>query len=124
MLAMSATSDRVVLSEYCGTYGRVRDDRVQILSTDGAQVETIQDSGIDGAISTLRGDNDLVTVTGFDARPPGTYVYDLGTDRFLRVAHQVSNYSLGGPTRAGQFMWSTPANHRHGAKLWLGELGS
>ena len=38
-----------MMSQYCGTYADgVRDDRVQILSTDGDQVTTLQDSGIDG----------------------------------------------------------------------------
>ncbi len=41
-----------MLSQYCGTYdGGVRDDRVQILTTDGDQVVTLQDSGIDGAVA-------------------------------------------------------------------------
>ncbi len=50
LLSFGATDDRVVMSQYCGDYdGGVRDDRVQILSTDGDQVVTVQDSGIDGA---------------------------------------------------------------------------
>ena len=50
LLSFGATDDRIVMGQYCGTYADgVRDDRVQILTTDGDQVVTLQDSGIDGA---------------------------------------------------------------------------
>jgi hypothetical protein len=51
-----------VLGQYCGTYADgVRDDRVQILTTDGAQVVTIQGSGIDGGLAGTSGTGDLVS---------------------------------------------------------------
>jgi hypothetical protein len=125
MLSLSATQERVVLSEYCGTYADgVRDDRVQILSTTGGQVVTIQDSGMDGAINTLGGDNDVVTIDSYEHHGPGTYVYDLDSGRFLRISHGESRYALGGPAPADDFMWATPVNHGHGATLWLGRLRS
>ena len=63
LLAFGATDDRVVMSQYCGTYGGgVRDDRVQILTTDGDQVVTLQDSGIEGALGGSGGTGDIVTV--------------------------------------------------------------
>lgn len=121
LLSFAATDDRVVLGQYCGTYpGGVRDDRVQILTPDGAQVDTLQDSGIEGAMA---GSSDLVTVTAFDrGARSGTCVYDLETSRFLRLSEAVSNFAMGGPTPHGQLLWSTPVNHRHGATQWLGQV--
>ena len=92
LLSFGATDDRVVLGQYCGTYaGGVRDDRVQILTTDGDQVVTLQDSGIDGAVAGPGGTSDVVTVTAYEDDRSGTYVYDLGTDRFLRISDAVSS---------------------------------
>ncbi len=125
LLNFGATDDRVMLSQYCGTYaGGVRDDRVQILTTDGDQVVTLQDSGIDGAMAGSGGINGVVTVTAYQEDRGGTYVYDLRTDRFVRISDAVSSWALGGPTPDGQFLWDTPVNHRHGATQWLGQLVS
>jgi hypothetical protein len=124
LLSFGATDDRVLMSQFCGDYpGDVRDDRVQILTTGGEQVVTLQDNGVEGSLSP---GSDVVTVTSYDGTDDersGTYVYDLATDRFLRVSDAVSSYGLGGPTgEATQFLWHTPVNHRHGATQWLGEL--
>lgn len=124
LLAFGATGDRIMMSQYCGTYdGGVRDDRVQILSTDGDQVATLQDSGIDG---WLPAGSDVVNVTSYGGPADdqgGTYVYDLATNRFLRVSEAVSNFGLGGPTgNAMQFLWHTPVNNRHGATQHVGQL--
>ena len=63
------------MGQYCGTYeDGVRDDRVQVLTTDGEQVATIQDSGIDGWLAS-GGDPGLVTVTS----------YQRGAERDLRL---------------------------------------
>jgi hypothetical protein len=122
LLSFGATDTRVVLGEYCGTYADGRDDRVQVLTSTGAQVVTLQDSGIEGALAGTRGENDLVTVTSFEGKRAGTYVYDLGTGRFLRMSTAISKWGLGGPAPDGQLLWHTPVNHRHGATQWLGEL--
>lgn len=123
LLSFGASDDRVVMSQYCGTYAHgVRDDRVQILTTDGDQVVTLQDSGIDGALAGPRGTSDVVTVTCYKRGRAGTYVYDLGTGRFLRVSDAVSSWGMGGPAPDGRFLWGTPVNHRHGATQWLGRL--
>ena len=120
LLSFGATDHRIVMGQYCGTYdGGVRDDRVQILGTDGEQVVTVQDDSIDGTIS--RG-SDVVTVTSYHRGRAGTFVYDLDTDRFLRVSEDVSSWFMGGPTLEGQFMWSTPENGRDGATQWIGEM--
>jgi hypothetical protein len=123
LLSFGATEDRIVLGQYCGTYAEGgRDDRMQILTTDGDQVVTIQDDGIDGGIAG-NGPNEVVTVTSYGGDRGGTYVYDLGTDSFVRLTDGVSKFGVGGgPVPEGYFMWHTPVNKRHGAKLWLGEI--
>jgi hypothetical protein len=124
LLSFGATDERVVLGEYCGTYADgVRDDRTQILTTDGDQVATLQDSGADG---WLPPGSDVVNVTVFGAPGDdrsGTYVYDLETDRFLRISDQISSRGLGGATgTARQFLWHTPVNDRKGATQHVGQL--
>ncbi len=120
LLSFGATEDRIVLGQYCGTYDDgVRDDRVQVLGADGAQVVTIQDSDLDGS---MPGDSGLVTVTSHQPGRSGTYVYDLGTGGFLRISTEVSSWALGGPTPQGRFLWDTPANRGRGATQWLGSL--
>lgn len=122
LLGFGASGDRIVMSQYCGTYeGGVRDDRVQILTTDGDQVVTIQDSGVEGGIAST-GPNDVVTLTSYERDHGGTYLYDLGTDRFLRLSDAVSNFGLGGPAPQDTFLWHTPVNRRHGAQQWVGRL--
>ena len=92
LLSFGATDDRVVLGQYCGTYdGGVRDDRVQILTTDGDQVVTLQDSGIDGALAGPAGRRRCHRDRLRSEDRRGTYVYDLGTDRFLRLSDAVSS---------------------------------
>ena len=95
---------------------------MQILTTDGDQVVTLQDSGIDGVAGRSGGTGDLVTVTAYEGGRSGTYVYDLGTDRFLRITDGVSSGRWAGPPRDGQFLWDTPADHGDGATQWLGRL--
>jgi hypothetical protein len=97
----------------------VRDDRVQILSTSGEQVATIQDSNVGGWVPSLRGDDDLVVITSADATTNGTFVYDLGTGHLLRISHGYPRWNIGGPTPAGEFMWSTSVNHDRGTTQHL-----
>ena len=114
LLSFGAAGDRITMSQYCGDYaGDVRDDRVQILTTDGDQVVTIQDSGVEGS---LQAGSDLVVITSYAEDAAGTYLYDLTTNRLLRISHGYDSWSSGG--QAGdprQFLWSTPVNHGHGA---------
>ena len=118
LLGFGATGDRVVMSQYCGTYGGdVRDDRVQILTTDGDQVATVQGSGIEGGLA-----GGVVEITSYEKDRGGTYVFDLATGRLLRLSDGVGHFAMGGPTPDGLFMWTTPVNHRHGTTQLLGEL--
>lgn len=123
LLSFGATDDRIVMSEYCGTYaGGVRDDRVQILTTEGDQVVTLQDSGVEGVLAGRGGTSDVVTMDCYMPDHEGTYVYDLATDRLLRLSDAVSKFGVGGTVPDGMFMWNTPVNHRHGQTQWLGRL--
>ena len=122
LLGFGATGDRIVMSEYCGTYDDGRDDRVQVLDTDGHQVVTIQDGGVEGSLAGTAGRGDVVVLTAYSRDSGGAFVYDLGSDRLLRVSDAVGNFASGGPAPAGQFLWSTPVNHRHGATQWIGQL--
>lgn len=121
VLGFGASGDRIVMSEYCGKYADGRDDRVQVLTTDGEQVVTIQDSGIDG---WLPNGSDVVNISVYnDDDTSGTYVYDLTDGRFLRVSDGLSSWGLGGPTgEPEQFMWHTPVNEGNGATQHIGEL--
>ncbi len=122
LLSFGATDDRIVMGEYCGTYeGGVRDDRVQVLDTNGDQVVTLQGSGIEGELTSVAGDG-LVTVTAYESDGAGTYIYDLDSGRFLRITEDVSQWSTSGPTQEGQFLWNTPENRRRGMTQHLGEL--
>ena len=123
LLSFGATDDRVVLSEYCGTYaGGVRDDRVQVLSTDGDQVVTLQGSDLDGGLAGPAGSGDVVTVRSYDRDLGGTYAYSLTDDRLLRLSDAVSKWSMDGPAPAGQLLWNTPVNRGHGATQWFGTI--
>ncbi|WP_395657505.1 hypothetical protein [Nocardioides sp.] len=122
LLAFGATGDRIVMSQYCGTYDDGRDDRVQVLTTDGDQVVTVQDDGVDGVLAGRSGSGDALVLTSYSREAGGTYLYDLDRDRLLRLSDAVARFSLGGPVPAGQFLWSTPVNHGHGSTQWLGEL--
>ncbi|MFC7492874.1 MULTISPECIES: hypothetical protein [unclassified Nocardioides] len=122
LLSFGATDDRIVMGQYCGTYsGNTRDDRVQVLSTDGEQVATLQDNGVDGWLPT---GSDVVNVTVFQGGGDGgTYVYDLATDRLLQVSDTISSYALGGRLgNPGQFQWHTPVDGAKGATQHIGTL--
>ncbi|MFC6045973.1 hypothetical protein [Nocardioides hankookensis] len=122
LLSFGATDDRILMSQYCGDYaGSERDDRVQVLSTDGEQVVTLQDSGIDGYLPP---GSEVVAITAYADGVAGTYTYDLATNRFLRLNDAVGNWGGGAGSTGGarNLMWQTPVNHRHGATQWLGEL--
>lgn len=122
LLSFGAAGDRIVMGQYCGTYdGGVRDDRVQIVSTDGRQVVTLQGSGLDGGLVPGSG---VVTVTAYGDEADGTYVYDLAGDRLLRVSDRISSWaSTTGPAGGlSRFSWMTPVNRNDGATQHIGEL--
>lgn len=126
LLTFGASGDRIVMGQYCGDYdGGVRDDRVQVLTTGGEQVVTLQGSGIDGYLPT---GSDVVPVQSYGSsrRDPdaGYYAYDLASDRLLKLADAVSNFGVsGGPLGdPREVMWHVPVNRRNGSTEYLGRL--
>ena len=128
LLGFDAAGGRIAMSQYCGTYaGGVRDDRVQVVTTEGEQVVTVQDNGVDGGDLVAGGD--FLTMTAYDRATGGTYVYDFDEGRLLRLSDALSSWAVGrGPTPGDQFMWTTPAGGRDatfgrkGAEVHLGEI--
>ncbi len=128
LLGLSAAGEHVAMSQYCGTYdGGVRDDRVQVVTTDGDPVVTVQDSGAEGG--QLFADGDFLTLTSYDRSTAGTYVYDFEDGQLIRLNEGLSSWSTAtGPTPGAQFMWTTPAGGkvelygRSGATAHLGEI--
>jgi hypothetical protein len=121
LLGFGALGDQIVLSQYCGTYDDGRDDRVQILTTDGDLVTTIQGDGIAGWAT-----GGVVRVTSHEQGRSGTFVYEPGSGRFTRVSDANSSYALGGPVPDGYVLWDTPVGTASnpqepipGATQWL-----
>ena len=121
LLTFGAADDRIVMGQYCGTYDGVRDDRVQVVDTDGAQVVTLQGSGIDGGLGSADGEG-IVTVSSHQPGAVGTFVYDLASDRFLRISDDVSSWGSGGLVPEGRFLWNEPENRGRGMTEHLGEV--
>lgn len=128
LLGFDVAGDRIAMSQYCGTYaGGVRDDRVQVVTTDGEQVVTIQDSGVEGG--TLVGGGDHLVVTAHDRATGGTYLYDFDSGDLLRLSEGASSWAPGqGPAPGDQFLWNEPAGRkvamfgRSGAETHLSEI--
>jgi hypothetical protein len=128
LLGFDVAGGRIAMSQYCGTYDDgVRDDRVQVVTTDGEQVVTVQDSGVEGG--DLVGGGDVMTLTGYDRSTSGTYLYDFDEKQLRRLSEGQSSWTIGtGPTPGDQFMWTTPAGRKvalfgqSGATVHLGEL--
>ena len=128
LLGFDAAGGRIAMTQYCGTYeDGVRDDRVQVVTTEGEQVVTVQDNGVDAGDLVAGGD--FLTMTAYDRATGGTYVYDFDEGRLLRLSDAMSSWAVGrGPTPGDQFMWTTPAGGRDatlgrtGAEVHLGEL--
>ncbi|GAA3655662.1 hypothetical protein GCM10022237_14580 [Nocardioides ginsengisoli] len=109
LLGFGATADRIVLSQYCGTYANGRDDRVQILTADGRPVTTIQGDDIGGYIADAgTGDGHLVEIGSHFGDTEGTYVYDLDTDRLWQVTDKTAAWDVSGPTPRHRLLWGTP----------------
>lgn len=128
LLGFDVAGGMIAMTQYCGTYeGGVRDDRVQVMTTEGEQVITIQDDGVDAG--DLVGGGDFLTMTAYDRATGGTYVYDFEEGRLLRLSDGHSPWTVGqGPTPDDQFLWSEPTGKkvpvfgRRGATAHLGEL--
>lgn len=127
LLGLDAAGGRIAMTQYCGTYeGGVRDDRVQVVTTEGDPVVTVQDSGVDGGQLVAGGD--ALTMVSYGSAN-GTYVYDLDDGRLLRLGEGMSSWATAtGPAPGDLVLWTTPAGGgsemfgRSGATAHLGEL--
>ncbi len=125
LLTFGATDDRVVLEPVLRHLRRRRPRRPGADPHHGRRPGG-HPPGQRSLEGWLPAGSDVVNVTVFgeagDDRT-GTYVYDLATDRFLRVSDAISSAGLAGATgHERQFLWHTPVNDGHGATQWLGEL--
>lgn len=121
LLGFGALGDRIVLSQYCGTYDNGRDDRIQVLTTDGELDTTIQGDGVSGWVT-----GGVVKVTSYERDRAGTFVFEPDSGRFARVSGANSSYGLGGPVPDGYLLWDTPVGTASspqepipGATQWL-----
>jgi hypothetical protein len=126
LLGFDVEGGRIAMSQYCGTYeGGVRDDRVQVVTTEGEQVVTVQDDGVEGGQLVAGGD--YLTMTAYDRATGGTYLYDFEEGRLLRVSDGMSSWTVAhGPTPGDQFFWTTPTGASvpgFGSKGATGHLG-
>jgi hypothetical protein len=117
-LALARTSQYVVLGMYCGRHDGVRDDRVQVVTTDGTPVVTVRDDGAELAGTT---EADLV-VRSYNRRWGGSFAYEYATGRMVRISDETSRFGSGAPWAGDLFIWDTPVNNGHGATQWLGRM--
>ena len=117
-LSLSLGDGVIGLGEYCGRDGKTRDDRVQVLTTDGKPVVTIQGNGVEGG-SVGKG---FVTATTFGqpGAAAGTFVYDLGSGRLLRLSTGSPKFGPGSTAGGPALTWAVPVNQRHGMTLFAG----
>lgn len=117
-LSLDRTPQYVVLGMYCGRHDGVRDDRVQVVTTDGSPVVTVRDDGAELAGTT---DDDLV-VRSYSRRLGGTFAYEYATGRLVRISEATSRFSTEARWAGDLFVWDTPVNRGHGATQWLGRM--
>ncbi|MCW2758828.1 MAG: hypothetical protein JWO46_2574 [Nocardioidaceae bacterium] len=114
-LGLTVARGRVALAEYCGTRHKVRDDRVQVLTTSGDPVITIQGDGVElGGLGSA-----FVSVDANAGKPgDGSYVYDLDRARLVRLSTGVGSFDGVAGAGGSTLTWGTPVNDRRGTKLW------
>jgi hypothetical protein len=103
-LGLGVSEERIVMTQYCGETGGVRDDRIQVVTMSGEPVVTIQDDSLHGGVVG----EGLVLVDAYGGTDGGAYVYDLASGRFLRLSTAASSFSMGGPMPPGLVLWDEP----------------
>lgn len=111
LLNFEAADDRIVMSQYCGTStDGTRDDRVQIVSTDGEQVVTVQDDSIEGSLGGP--DSSVVRIVRYGAEDGGVWVYDLQAEELKQLSTSVSSSDSSFISAPGRHVvWSVPAEN-------------
>jgi hypothetical protein len=113
-LGLDQVGARIVLAQFCGDTPEGRDDRVQIITTHGEPVVTLQDDGLDSAGAT----DEFVIVRSYVENASGAYAYELDTGRFLRLGEGHVRYAGSHVGRDDVLTWTTPVNRGNGMKIW------
>ena len=103
-LSFDRVRDVVVIGQYCGTFKRVRDDRVQIVRLDGSPVVTIRGDGLDPLYST----DDYVVLQSYKKGQAGTFVYSFATGSLRRLSDDYSQFCCSNGGSGSRLTWSTP----------------
>ena len=98
------------------------------MTTEGEQVVTVQDDGVDGGDLVAGGD--FLTLTSYDRATSGTYALRRrGREVACASARGTSQWTVAsGPAPGDQFLWAEPAGSklglfgRSGATAHLGEI--
>jgi len=117
-LGLSVDESKIVMSQYCGTEGVVRDDRIQVMTLAGEPVVTIQDDGIDGGSNS----GGQVLVYSYPPNQPGSYAYDLASGDFVRLGRTDSMFGMGGPVTDGYVLWTEGYHGRKGSTQRIARL--
>jgi hypothetical protein len=117
-LGMDRVGGLIAFAQYCGESGGRRDDRVQVITTDGAPVVTVQDDGVDLVEVTER----FVVVRAYPDGRAGAYAYEPATGRFLRLGEGHVKFGGSHTGRGDLLTWATPVNRGHGMKIWAGRF--
>ncbi|HXH76976.1 hypothetical protein [Nocardioides sp.] len=97
-------SDRIVMSQSCGTEGGVTDDRVQVVTMTGEPVVTFRDDNIWGHVDG--GGHVLIEATERGDEGEGVYFYDLATGDFVRLSTSIVRYVPPAQVAAGYLLWA------------------
>ena len=92
----------IVMSQYCGNQDGVTDDRVQVVTTDGEPVVTIQDDEIQGTVDN--GGHLVITAKGQGGE--GFYSYDLDSGDFIRLSTSTSSLWSSASVPEGYLAWA------------------
>ncbi len=122
VIDIEVAGEHLSMLQFCGLDDSgLRDDRVQVMTTDGEQVVNALVSGL--AYAQLSADGGFLTLMVDGPEAGGTYLYDTTDGRFIKISDATSSWETGGgPSPEDLLLWSTPVNRGHGATTWLGEL--
>lgn len=117
LLGFSVAGERIALNQHCGVVDGARDDRIQVISTDGDQIGTFRGNSFEGRL--VGSDGRRLLVEHASAENSGSYLVDLDAeDRpVFRLAQGLSGfptYGLVAPD--GAWFFSEAVNDAHGDK--------
>lgn len=108
--SLGVDSDRIVMSQTCGTEDGVVDDRVQVVTMTGEPVVTFRDDSIRGYVDGSG--HLLIEATG--EGDEGVYAYNLASGDFVRVSTSTAPHVPPAQVADGYLLW---------AEGYRGEMG-